>query len=156
MIPNPIEERVHPVNAAILEDHPSPPRGDREPNTSDGAGAPEPLIIGDPATSRKLRELPKDVGVMLVAVGACGMILPGMAGGPAMIAGGLVLWPKAFGKVESWFEKKFPKAHREGMRQIGRYLDDLDRRYAYTHHQPADSTSVDAENSTPELRSEVS
>jgi len=83
-------------------------------------------------TPEKLRELPKDVAVMLVAAGACGMVLPGMVGTPAILAGGLVLWPRAFGRVETWLGRNFPKAHREGMRQIGRYLDDLDRRYAYS------------------------
>ena len=31
-----------------------------------------------------------------------GFALPGVVGTPAIIAGGLVLWPKAFGKVENW------------------------------------------------------
>ena len=87
------------------------------------------MIIGDPLMSQKLRELPKDVGVMLVAVGACGMVLPGMVGGPAMIAGGLVLWPKAFGKVDGWLEKRFPKSRRDGMKQIGRFIDDFEKRF---------------------------
>jgi hypothetical protein len=96
--------------------------------------------------SQKIRELPKDVGVMLVAVGACGMVLPGMVGGPAILAGGLALWPKAFNRVDSWFGRTFPKAHREGMRQIGRYLDDLDRRYSFTRENGSASSLDDPES----------
>ena len=98
--------------------------------------------------SQKIRELPKDVGVMLVAVGACGMVLPGMVGGPAILAGGLALWPKAFNRVDSWFGRTFPKAHREGMRQIGRYLDDLDRRYSFTKGNGS-ASSLDDPGSLP-------
>ncbi|MFO0953108.1 MAG: hypothetical protein U0835_18535 [Isosphaeraceae bacterium] len=83
----------------------------------------------DEAMVRKIRELPREVGVMLVSVGALGFVLPGLMGTPAIIAGGLVLWPKAFGRVESWFERKYPKAHHRSMRQIGRFLADLERRY---------------------------
>jgi hypothetical protein len=106
-----------------------------------------------PSTPEKLRELPRDVGVMLVAAGACGVVLPGMVGTPAILAGGLVLWPRAFGRVETWFGQKFPRAHREGMRQIGRYLDDLDRRYAYSSQSQsdrADTTLADPQPSRSE------
>jgi hypothetical protein len=66
---------------------------------------------------------------MLVTVGAVGWVLPGVAGAPALLAGGLVLWPRSFGRLESWFERRFPKLHQQSMQQIGRYLDDLERRY---------------------------
>ena len=39
---------------------------------------------------------------MLVSVGALGIVLPGMLGTPAIIAGGLVLWPGTFGGLEDW------------------------------------------------------
>ena len=76
----------------------------------------------------KIKELPKELGVMLVTAGIVGFILPG-PGTPAIIAGGLVLWPKAFGKLESWLERAHPKVHREGMQQINRFLNDLKKRY---------------------------
>lgn len=94
---------------------------------------PEAVVGAEPepaeATVRQIRELPKEVGLMLVSVGALGMVLPGMMGTPALIAGGLVLWPKAFGRVEDWFGRRHPKAHRQGLRQVGRFLADLERRY---------------------------
>jgi hypothetical protein len=76
----------------------------------------------------KIKDLPKELGVMLITAGIVGFILPG-PGTPAIIAGGLVLWPKAFGKLESWLERAHPKVHREGMQQISRFLNDLQKRY---------------------------
>jgi hypothetical protein len=81
----------------------------------------------------KIKELPKEVGAMLITAGIVGLILPG-PGTPAIIAGGLVLWPKAFGKLESWLERRYPGAHRQSMKQIGRFLNDLEKRYPYSTH----------------------
>lgn len=75
-----------------------------------------------------IKELPKELGVMLITAGIVGFILPG-PGAPAIIAGGLVLWPEAFGKLESWLERAHPKVHREGMKHINRFLSDLQKRY---------------------------
>ena len=83
----------------------------------------------DEATARRLHELPREVGVMLVTVGALGYVLPGMIGTPILLAGGLVLWPETFARVETWFGRRFPAVHQKSMRQIGRFLDDLERRY---------------------------
>jgi hypothetical protein len=80
------------------------------------------------ALPSKIKELPKEVGVMLVTAGIVGFILPG-PGTPAIIAGGLVLWPETFGKLESWLERRHPQVHREGMRHINRFLTDLEKRY---------------------------
>jgi cation transport ATPase len=85
----------------------------------------EPDESGAPA----LKTVPREVGVMLLAVGVLGFVLPGVMGTPAIIAGGLALWPGAFGKVEGWFGRRFPRLHRRGMDQVGRYLDDLERRF---------------------------
>jgi hypothetical protein len=85
------------------------------------------------AELNKIKDLPKEVGVMLITAGVVGFILPG-PGTPAIIAGGLVLWPEAFGKLESWLERSHPKVHRQGMQQINRFLNDLDKRYPYSAH----------------------
>ncbi len=87
-----------------------------------------PPSADDPAVAR-IQELPREVGAMLVSVGVLGSVLPGMIGTPALIAGGLVLWPRAFSKVEEWFQRRYPILHKQGMRQVGRYLDDLEQRY---------------------------
>lgn len=96
--------------------------------------APEVTVSEVPADevevmTRRLEDLPKELGVLLTSVGVLGFVLPGIAGTPALIAGGLVLWPKTFSKVENWFEGRFPIAHRKSMQQVGRFIDDLDRRY---------------------------
>ena len=79
----------------------------------------------------RIKELPKEVGVMLVTAGILGLILPG-PGTPAIIAGGLALWPNAFGKLESWLEERHPGIHRKSMQQICRFLNDLEKRYPYS------------------------
>jgi hypothetical protein len=89
----------------------------------------EPELLADEAMVRKIRELPREVGVMLLSVGTLGIVMPGIMGTPALIAGGLVLWPEAFGRVENWFERRYPQLHHQSMKQIGRYLDDLEKRY---------------------------
>ena len=76
-----------------------------------------------------VKSLPKEVGVMLMAVGVLGVVLPGVIGAPALVLGGVVVWPKAFGKVEKWLEKRCPKVHKQSLMQIHRYLIDLDRRF---------------------------
>jgi hypothetical protein len=84
---------------------------------------------------KRIKELPKEVGVMLITAGIVGLILPG-PGTPALIAGGLALWPKAFDKLESWLERHHPGVHRESMKQVDRFLNDLERRYPYSRHEP--------------------
>lgn len=97
---------------------------DREPIDSADSIDTDGTIDGD-----RLRELPKEIGVMLVSVGALGVVLPGIVGVPAVVAGGLILWPKAFGKVDGWLEKRFPKTRRDGMKQIGRFIEDFEKRF---------------------------
>lgn len=99
----------------------------------DPVPTPEPRAIesapGEPEAPAGLAgSLPRELGVMLVSAGVIGFVLPG-PGAPALVAGGLILWPKGFGKVERWFQKRFPQAHRQGMDHIHRFLSDLERRY---------------------------
>lgn len=100
----------------------------RPGGTSESGGGPVITEPEDPRV-RRIEELPKEVGVMLLSVGAVGFVLPAIAGTPAILAGGLVLWPRTFGKIERWIERRYPVVHREGMRQVTRYLDDLERRF---------------------------
>jgi hypothetical protein len=80
---------------------------------------------------KRLKELPREVGVMLIAAGVVGLVLPG-PGTPALVAGGLALWPGAFSKLELWLERRHPEVHQKSMKQIGRFLDDLEKRYPYS------------------------
>ena len=103
-------------------------------------------------TLPSLADLPKELGVLLASVGVLGLLLPGVAGAPALIAGGVVLWPKTFGKVENWLQNRFPKTHRESMKQVGRFLADLDHRFpiarieASANAQPIARGDSDARN----------
>lgn len=107
-----------------LVDSPAAKESDREPIDAADSINTDGTIDGD-----RLRALPKEIGVMLVSVGALGVVLPGIVGVPAVVAGGLILWPKAFGKVDGWLEKRFPKTRRDGMKQIGRFIDDFEKRF---------------------------
>ncbi|WP_165073991.1 hypothetical protein [Paludisphaera rhizosphaerae] len=78
---------------------------------------------------QRIEGLPKEVGVLLIVAGIGGILLPGPVGSPFLILGGLVLWPSAFRRVEDGFVKRFPRLHRQSVRQVARFLDDLDRRY---------------------------
>ncbi len=82
----------------------------------------------EPMGMPDFHKLPKELGVMLLSAGVVGFVMPG-PGTPAIIAGGLVLWPKGFGKAEVWFRHRFPTVHRGGMKHIQRFLADLEKRY---------------------------
>ncbi len=83
----------------------------------------------EPAREIDMTQLPREVGAMLVSVGVLGVVLPGIAGVPALVVGGLVLWPEGFKRVDHWFRARCPKLHETSMKQVGRYLDDLERRF---------------------------
>ena len=80
---------------------------------------------------QRIIAMPREVGVLLVVAGVGGLILPGPVGTPFLIMGGVVLWPNAFSRVETFFERKFPKMHRQGVKHITRFVADLERRYPF-------------------------
>jgi hypothetical protein len=71
----------------------------------------------------------QEVGVLLIVSGIAGILLPGPIGTPLLILGCVMLWPRAFARVDLYFEKRFPKTHHLGAVQSARFLDDLERRY---------------------------
>jgi hypothetical protein len=81
------------------------------------------------AEAVRLEALPKELGVLLIVAGIGGVILPGPVGAPFLLLGGLILFPNAFRKVDRGFANKFPKLHNEGMKQVSRFVNDLERRY---------------------------
>ena len=81
------------------------------------------------STVEKIKKLPTPVGVILMGVGVAGLILPGPIGTPFILAGGLVLAPKVFGKVDRCVQKRFPGFHRVSMEAVERFVDDLEKRY---------------------------
>ena len=81
------------------------------------------------STTTKIRSLPAPVGVVLMGVGVAGLILPGPIGTPFLLAGGLVLAPRVFGKVDRCVHRRFPTFHRVSMEAVERFADDLEKRY---------------------------
>ena len=77
----------------------------------------------------RIKHLPKEVGVLLLVAGIGGLLLPGPVGTPFVLMAAVVLWPSLFERVELFFERRCPRMHRAGVRQIKRYLNDLERRY---------------------------
>jgi hypothetical protein len=80
-------------------------------------------------TRERIERLPPEVGAVLLAVGIAGMILPGPVGTPLFLAGGLALMPSVFGRAERWVEKRFPRLHWHGMKNVNRFVDDLEKRF---------------------------
>lgn len=79
--------------------------------------------------AHRLEKLPPEIGVLLIVVGVAGILLPGPVGSPFLVAGGIALWPSAFQKTEGWLQRTAPGLYDEGIRQMERFLADLERRY---------------------------
>jgi hypothetical protein len=87
----------------------------------------EPL--SDTVEIERIRAMPKEVAVLLIVAGIGGLLLPGPVGTPFLILGGVMLWPRAFERLELFMRSHFPSCHHQGVRQIRRFLDDLEKRY---------------------------
>jgi hypothetical protein len=74
------------------------------------------------------KTLPPEVASMLILIGILGIPLPG-PGIPFILAGGLAIWPRTFKPIEERFRHKFPTAHDSVFQILGRFEDDLNRRY---------------------------
>ena len=73
-------------------------------------------------TAARIERLPKDAGWLLITAGVIGLIVPGVIGTPFLLAGAFVLAPGGTKLLSRW-------ASPSAMRQIGRFLDNLERRY---------------------------
>lgn len=102
-----------------------PKRGSRPPEPPPPATTTE----SEEADLQRLRHLPREIGVLLFVAGIGGILLPGPVGTPFLLMGGVVLWPGAFERLEIAFQRRFPAVHRQSMKQLGRFIDDLERRY---------------------------
>lgn len=89
----------------------------------------------DDAVVERVGRLEHDVGWVLVSAGVIGMIVPGVLGTPFLVMGAFVLWPGNRKRVEKWRQGHSPKFFHGSMKQINRFLDDLERRYP---HNPKD------------------
>jgi hypothetical protein len=75
-----------------------------------------------PVFQERVEQLPKEAGWLLITAGVVGLAVPGVLGTPFLLAGAVVLVPGGSKLLSRW-------AGRSAMRQIGRFLDDLGRRY---------------------------
>ena len=82
---------------------------------SDEPASHEPIGVG-------VNQLPNEAGWMLITAGVVGLLVPGVLGTPFLLAGAVVLMPGGSRLLSRW-------AGQPAMRQIGRFLDDLERRY---------------------------
>jgi|SRR5215472_12951728 len=73
-------------------------------------------------TSVPVEQLPKEAGWLLITAGVVGLVVPGVLGTPFLLAGAIILAPGGSKLLSRW-------AGHSAMRQVGRFLDDLERRY---------------------------
>src|SRR5262245_63600724 len=83
----------------------------------------------DDSTVERIKGLPPALGVILMAAGVVGVLLPGPIGTPLIVAGGLVLAPRAFGKLDDLLKRRYPGLRHQGVKMLERFLDDLQKRY---------------------------
>lgn len=95
-----------------------------QPERPDG-----PPLEDDAETINKIKKLPKGLGVILMTAGIAGVILPGPIGTPLLFAGGLVLAPKIFGKLDKYMKEHLPVVRHHGVQAVDRFIDDLEKRY---------------------------
>lgn len=101
----------------------------------------------EPETATKrLEEMPPEIGFLLIGFGVVGLVFPGPFGTPLIVAGGLSLWPKSFRRIDRWMLRKMPKAHASGHVWVNRFMDDLDSRYPETSTCDCSKTGVSPRN----------
>lgn len=84
---------------------------------------------GDKLASR-LKEMNRDIAWLLVGAGVAGIILPGLIGTPFFVVGVFALLPGSTARIERWRKKNSSStALNVAMKQINRFLDDLEKRY---------------------------
>jgi hypothetical protein len=77
----------------------------------------------------RIENLPKEAGWALITAGVVGVIVPGVAGVPFLVAGAFVLIPGGPRLFSRWASRKPRKRVHSALRQMCRMLDDLERRY---------------------------
>jgi hypothetical protein len=95
---------------------------------------PEPryALSAEERLEARVKNMPKDVGVMLLTVGLAGVVLPGVIGLPFLLAGSVIMMPKTTNKLKNSLGFKDSEEADYAIKQINRFLDDLDRRYPGT------------------------
>ncbi len=123
---------------------------DRSPGVIDAARSGETVIRALPAATtrriptatltqnaspadeealRRFVQLPKEAGWLLITAGVVGLVVPGILGTPFLLAGAAVVVPGGPRLLSRWLGRNPPKIVHSAVRQIGRFIDDLERRY---------------------------
>ena len=87
------------------------------------------LMSDEQIREQHFRPLPKECGVALMGFGIVGVMLLDPVDILFVVAGALVFSPRLFQRSEHWLQRRFPKTHRVGRRQMDRFLDDFERLY---------------------------
>ncbi len=77
----------------------------------------------------RITHLPPAVGIVLMGIGAAGLVIPGPFGTPFLLAGGLVLAPRMFKPVDRAVQRRFPNFYGSGMKVVARFLSDMEKRF---------------------------
>jgi hypothetical protein len=93
---------------------------------TDGAAVDEQTLL-------RIANVPPDVAWMMVTVGILGVILPGLVGTPFLVTGIAVLAPGGPQLLTRWVRRNPNWVVLTGLKQMGRWLDDLERRYPRPH-----------------------
>ncbi len=101
----------------------------RDPLGGVGEAGPSLVSVNDAGAIANKRAISQEVGVLLIVSGVAGILLPGPVGTPLLILGCVMVWPKAFERIDLFFAKRFPRTHHLGAVQSARFLSDLERRY---------------------------
>ena len=83
----------------------------------------------DDEAVRRFTQLPKEAGWLLITAGVVGLVVPGILGTPFLLAGAVVVAPGGSNLLSRWAGRNPPKIVHSAMRQINRFIDDLERRY---------------------------
>jgi len=100
---------------------------------------------------QRVKNAPPAVGVVLMGIGAVGLVIPGPFGTPFLLAGGLILAPRVFRSVDQWVERKFPQCYRSGLSNVERFLADMERRYPSRPRSPESLSSSSPLSTEEEL-----
>jgi hypothetical protein len=85
----------------------------------------------DEQTMLRIEHLPREAGWVLITAGVIGLVVPGIIGAPFLVAGAFVLTPGGPRRLSRWAGRTPPRFVHSALRQIGRLLDDLERRYPH-------------------------
>jgi hypothetical protein len=83
----------------------------------------------DEQTLLRIANLPRGFGWTMISVGVLGVVLPGIPGAPFLAVGIAVLAPGGPRLLTRWARRRPKGLVNTGLKQIGRLLDDLERRY---------------------------